>query len=143
MTTMTTVETVGELGQRLSGAVLTPVSPGCDEVRRVHNGLVDKHPAVIARCLNNADVVDAVTFGRERGLELSVQAPRSTSASGRQGSAGEASKASTAVPTHPPSRAAGELSSRPPRALRLPYGSLRGRTTRSAGGKVAHRRQVA
>jgi FAD/FMN-containing dehydrogenase len=34
---------------------------------------VDKRPAVIARCLNTADVVDAVTFGRERGLELSVR----------------------------------------------------------------------
>jgi hypothetical protein len=49
MTTTATVETVGELGQRLTGAVLTPVSPGYDEVRRVHNGLVDKRPAVIAR----------------------------------------------------------------------------------------------
>jgi hypothetical protein len=35
------------------------------------------------------------------------------------------------------------LSARPPRPLRLPYCSLRGGTTRSAGGKVAHRRQVA
>jgi hypothetical protein len=107
MTTMARVETVGGLGQRLSRAVLTPVSPGCDEVRRVHNGLVDKRPAVIARCLNTADVVDAVTFGRERGLELSVQAQRSTSASGRQGSAGEASKASPEDET-PPSEARAE-----------------------------------
>jgi FAD/FMN-containing dehydrogenase len=73
MATTTTIETVGELGQRFSGAVLTPETPGYDEVRRVHNGLVDKRPAVIARCLNTADVVDAVTLGHERGLELSVR----------------------------------------------------------------------
>ncbi len=64
MTTMTTVETAAELGQRVSGAVLTPEDPGYDEVRRVHNGLVDKRPAVIARCLNTADVVHAVSRGR-------------------------------------------------------------------------------
>jgi hypothetical protein len=44
MTTMITVVTVGELGQRFSGAVLTPETPGYDEVRRVHNGLVTSSP---------------------------------------------------------------------------------------------------
>jgi hypothetical protein len=105
MTTMATVETVGELGQRLSRAVLTPVSPGCDEVRRVHNGLVDKRPAVIARCLNTADVVDAVTFGRERGLELSVQAPRSTSASAARGARAKPRRLPRRMRRHRPKRA--------------------------------------
>ncbi len=73
MMAITTVEGSEELREGLSGAVLTSDSPGYDEARRVHNGLVDKRPAVIARCLNTADVVDAISFGREHGLELSVR----------------------------------------------------------------------
>jgi FAD/FMN-containing dehydrogenase len=56
-----------------SGPVLAPGDPGYDEARRVHNGLIDKHPAVIARCLHTADVADAVNFGRSEGLEISVR----------------------------------------------------------------------
>jgi FAD/FMN-containing dehydrogenase len=62
-----------QLGDALSGQVLAPGDPGYDEARRIHNRLIDKHPALIARCLHTADVVDAVTFGREEGLEISVR----------------------------------------------------------------------
>ena len=61
------------LGEALSGPVLAPGDPGYDAVRRVHNGLIDRHPAVIARCVHTADVVDAVSFGRSEGLEISVR----------------------------------------------------------------------
>src|SRR5918996_5559331 len=70
---MTTVDTVGQLREAFSGQVLAPGEPGYDEARRIHNGLIDKRPALIARCLNTADVVDAVNFGREEGLEISVR----------------------------------------------------------------------
>ena len=52
---------------------LKPDDDTYDEVRKVHNGLIDKRPAVIARCRSTADVVEAVKFGTERGLELSVR----------------------------------------------------------------------
>jgi FAD/FMN-containing dehydrogenase len=39
----------------------------------VHNGLIDRRPAVIARCARTADVVEALNFGREQGLEISVR----------------------------------------------------------------------
>ncbi len=55
------------LGEALSGPVLAPGAPGYEAVRRVHNGLIDKHPAIIARCVHTADVVDAVQFGRGEG----------------------------------------------------------------------------
>ena len=61
------------LGEVLSGPVLAPGERGYDEVRLVHNGLIDRHPAVIARCLHTADVADAVNFGRREGLEISVR----------------------------------------------------------------------
>src|ERR671925_162967 len=61
------------LNASFSGAVLAPDDPGYDEARHIHNGLIDKRPALIARCLSTADVVDAVNFGRDQGLEISVR----------------------------------------------------------------------
>ena len=73
MSSATTANSVQLLADALSGHVLVPGDPGYDEVRRIHNGLIDKHPAVIARCLHTADVLRAVTFGRSEGLEISVR----------------------------------------------------------------------
>jgi FAD/FMN-containing dehydrogenase len=56
-----------------SGAVLQVGDAGYDEARRLHNGLIDRRPALIARCRNTADVVDAVRFARETGLEICVR----------------------------------------------------------------------
>jgi FAD/FMN-containing dehydrogenase len=70
---MTAVDTVSRLREGFSGQILAPGEPGYDEARRIHNGLIDKHPALIARCLHTADVVAAVNFGREDGLEISVR----------------------------------------------------------------------
>src|SRR4029450_2279405 len=44
-----------------------------EEARRVHNGLVDRRPALIARCQGTADIVDSIHFARENGLEISVR----------------------------------------------------------------------
>jgi len=52
---------------------LKPEDDAYDDVRRVHNGIIDKRPALIARCQSTADVVEAVKLGRGRGLELSVR----------------------------------------------------------------------
>jgi FAD/FMN-containing dehydrogenase len=73
MTTQLEVEERRPLAERLSGQVLVPGDPGYDDARRIHNGLIDKHPAAIARCLHTADVVDAVNFGVTEGLEISVR----------------------------------------------------------------------
>jgi FAD/FMN-containing dehydrogenase len=73
MSGVTSEDFVQVLGEVFSGPVLAPGDRGYDEARRVHNGLVDRHPAVIARCLNTADVADAVNFARSEGLEISVR----------------------------------------------------------------------
>jgi hypothetical protein len=70
---MTTIEVPDELAASFSGELLAPDSPGYDEARRVHNGLIDKRPALVARCSNTADVRDAVNLGREVGSEISVR----------------------------------------------------------------------
>jgi len=56
-----------------SGALLLRESVGYDEARRVHNGAIDRRPALIARCQGAADVSEAVRFGRAAGLEISVR----------------------------------------------------------------------
>src|SRR5262245_38424290 len=56
-----------------SGRLLGPDDDGYNEARRIHNGLIDKRPALIARCLGTADVAAAVDLARERGLEVSVR----------------------------------------------------------------------
>src|SRR5262245_2086229 len=62
-----------DLTKTFGGQLLHQTDAGYDEARRVHNGLVDKHPAIIARCARPADIVDAVNFGRKQGLEIAVR----------------------------------------------------------------------
>jgi FAD/FMN-containing dehydrogenase len=66
-------QAVAELSQNFSGRLLGPGDPGYDEARKVHNGLVDKRPALIARCAGAADIADAVRLGRELKLEVAVR----------------------------------------------------------------------
>jgi FAD/FMN-containing dehydrogenase len=56
-----------------SGQLLKAGDPGYDDARRVHNGMIDRRPALIARCLGTADVRAAIQHARESGLELSVR----------------------------------------------------------------------
>jgi FAD/FMN-containing dehydrogenase len=62
-----------ELSARCSGVLLGPDDAGYDEARRVHNGMIDKRPALIARCRGTADVADAVTFASRHGLDIAVR----------------------------------------------------------------------
>ena len=71
--TSSLADTVTELSSTFSGQLLQPADAGYEEARRVHNGLVDRHPALIARCCGVADVVDAVNLGRKLGLEVAVR----------------------------------------------------------------------
>jgi hypothetical protein len=64
---------VEELRKRLHGALLTAADIGYDAARRVWNGMVDKRPALIARCADTADVVACVNFARDHDLLLSVR----------------------------------------------------------------------
>jgi FAD binding domain-containing protein/berberine-like enzyme len=55
------------------GEQLRPGDAGYDEARVLWNGLFDRHPALIARCISTDDVVAAVNYGRENGLEIAVR----------------------------------------------------------------------
>jgi FAD/FMN-containing dehydrogenase len=64
---------IGELRADFRGSLLLPGDPGYEERRRVWNGTIDRHPAVIARCAGVVDVIRTVNFARERGLRLAVR----------------------------------------------------------------------
>ena len=57
----------------LAGEAITERHPGYDRARRVWNGMIERHPALIARCADAADVVACVNFARERELPVAVR----------------------------------------------------------------------
>ncbi|MCZ6592689.1 MAG: FAD-binding oxidoreductase [Alphaproteobacteria bacterium] len=64
---------VSPLEDSFSGHILLPGDEGFETARRVHNGMIDRRPAVIARCIGSADVVDALAFAIEHDLEIAVR----------------------------------------------------------------------
>jgi hypothetical protein len=64
---------VAGLRRRFQGQVLLPGQSGYDQARRVWNAMVDRRPALIARCASPADVVAAVGFARAHQLEIGVR----------------------------------------------------------------------
>src|SRR5215207_10933842 len=76
--TLTAAAAVGEalverFGSRLRGKLLRPGDAGYEEARLIWNGLIDKQPALIARCAGVADVIDSVNFARENDLLVAVR----------------------------------------------------------------------
>ena len=70
---MSVTATLDQLTPTFSGRLLQSSDPGYDEARRVHNGLIDKRPSIIARCHGTADVADAVKLARSNNLEIAVR----------------------------------------------------------------------
>jgi FAD/FMN-containing dehydrogenase len=65
---------IKELQASLRGPLLQPADPGYETARRVDNAMIDRRPALIARCAGVADVLAAVRFARARDLPVSVRA---------------------------------------------------------------------
>ena len=58
---------------RFQGEIVRPSDAGYDDARAVWNAMIDKHPALVARCRSSDDVVEAVNFARDNGLLVSVR----------------------------------------------------------------------
>jgi FAD/FMN-containing dehydrogenase len=67
------VSAVSELAKTFGGQLLQPSDMGYDVARKVHNGLIDKRPALIARSRGVADVVDAIRLARAEDLGVAVR----------------------------------------------------------------------
>ena len=64
---------VAALAARISGGLLGGADSAYDDARKVWNGMVDRRPALIARCLNDADVQSAVRFAAAHRMLVSVR----------------------------------------------------------------------
>ena len=64
---------IEELKRDLNGKVVLPQDAAYESARKIWNGMVDKRPAVIVRCLHTSDVVRALNFARDAGLPLAVR----------------------------------------------------------------------
>ena len=64
---------VQEFRSKLRGELITPADAAYETARKVYNAMIDRRPALIARCHDAADVMAGVTFAREQGLALAVR----------------------------------------------------------------------
>ena len=67
------IESVSGFRKQIAGTVLLPGEQGYDENRAIWNGMFDKKPALIARCLSASDVSRAVLFARKYQLQIAVK----------------------------------------------------------------------
>src|SRR5919109_5134678 len=68
-----TDQIVSTLQQSLRGRVIGPGDADYDAARALYNGMIDKRPRLIARCVDVADVIAAVNFGRDQGLLVAIR----------------------------------------------------------------------
>ncbi|MBT8238647.1 MAG: FAD-binding oxidoreductase [Croceitalea sp.] len=66
-------ELIAAFAQTLRGSLVLPEDPAYDETRKIYNGMIDKHPGLFVMCVDVADVMAAVNFGRENDLLIAVR----------------------------------------------------------------------
>jgi len=72
-TTALDTQAVADFGAQLRGRLIQRSDADYEEARKVYNGMIDKHPALIAQCADVADVIAAVNFARTQKLVLAVR----------------------------------------------------------------------
>ncbi|MGH8238333.1 MAG: FAD-binding oxidoreductase, partial [Steroidobacteraceae bacterium] len=65
---------IAALAESFRGDLITATDSRYEQACRLYNAMIDKRPALIARCADVADVLSAVRFGREHDLLVSVRA---------------------------------------------------------------------
>jgi FAD/FMN-containing dehydrogenase len=64
---------IEEFRETFRGDVFTQDDEGYDEARNIYNAMIDKRPGMVAKCANVADVIAAVTLGRENDFDIAVR----------------------------------------------------------------------
>jgi FAD/FMN-containing dehydrogenase len=65
--------TIAAFKASLRGELIRPGKAGYDEARKIYNGMIDRRPEFIARCVDAADVIAAINFGRDHNLLVAVR----------------------------------------------------------------------
>lgn len=73
MCAQTVTSQASALADSLRGDVISPGDVEYDATRQVFNGMIDRRPGLIAQCVDIADVIAAVNYGRERELTVAVR----------------------------------------------------------------------
>src|SRR6201997_248588 len=68
-----TDQIVSTLQPSFRGELILRNDPRYEEARKLYNGMIDKRPLLIARCVDVADVIAAVNFGRDQGLLVAIR----------------------------------------------------------------------
>src|SRR5271155_6069163 len=66
-------ESIDQLKSSFRGELIQPTDAAYESARKVHNGMIDKRPALIARCVDVADVIAAVQFGAAKGMLTAIR----------------------------------------------------------------------
>ena len=66
-------QSIEQLKSSFRGELIQPADAGYESARKVYNGMIDKRPCLIARCVDVADVIAAVNFGGENGLLTAIR----------------------------------------------------------------------
>lgn len=66
-------QSVDQLKSSFRGELIQPDDAAYEAARKVYNGMIDKHPQLIARCVDVADVMAAVRFGKENSMLTAIR----------------------------------------------------------------------
>ncbi|MDX1501544.1 MAG: FAD-binding protein, partial [Thermoanaerobaculia bacterium] len=66
-------DTIEALREAVRGLVITPSDPGYDDARAVYNGMHDRRPGAVVRCVDAADVMAVVAAARDAGVDLAIR----------------------------------------------------------------------
>ena len=64
---------IDQLRSSFRGELIQPGDPAYESARKVYNGMIDKRPSLIARCVDVADVIAAVRFGADKGMLTAIR----------------------------------------------------------------------
>jgi len=67
------MDAIAALRMKIRGDIIQPGDPEYDTARKVYNAMIDKHPALVVRCVDVADVSSAVGFATEQHLEVAIR----------------------------------------------------------------------
>src|SRR3989454_4876740 len=73
MATVTTLAGLDEFQGQVRGDVIAPDDARYEDARKVYNAMIDKRPALVVRCRDQADVITAVRFAAKENLDVAVR----------------------------------------------------------------------